>query len=353
MIGQMYLLWQAYKTVHKYEGLASEIRCIVDELRDRLRTSPRLYGAEAFLRPLRILPPVTLTILTFTICPPLAQLWQWFASHSIKKGQTAILIGDSSGTLRQATFGNQTFVRAHLNRPHGQKIDFFLKNYIASEYVLLCDDDVLLIDSVGIDWAMDHFVSNSHMAAVSLKPRTRFKWPIEGQEFSPMGTYCVLFRPEVFRREGLSFRTRHEPSPTPLSYKGEYDTGDYANVALLRRGYEVAILPRELQKKTYVAFNGMSYPIVALRRTAGCIKRIPENHHEWVFRALYAHQLLRGVYRQVGIHTRWSILPDFDEDQLLFQVLDYLPTSRWNEIKQEVEETVDLITQKAQALLGA
>src|SRR5690606_20839855 len=128
--------------------------------------------------------------------------------------------------------------RAHLNRPHGQKIDFFLKNYITSEYVLLCDDDVLLVDPVGVEWAMDRLLSNPNMAAVSLKPRTRFKWPIDGKEFSPMGTYCVLFRPKVFHSEGLSFRTRHEPSPTPLSYRGEYDTGDYANVELLRRGYE-------------------------------------------------------------------------------------------------------------------
>lgn len=218
---------------------------------------------------------------------------------------------------------------------------------------MLCDDDVLLFDLVGVDWALGRFRSSSRMAAVSLKPRTRFKWPIEGQDFPPMGTYCVLFRPEVFRIEDLSFRTRHEPSPTPLSYKGEYDTGDYANVALLRRGYEIAVLPRELQEDTFVAFNGMSYPIIALRRAKGSIRGIPEDHHEWVFRALYTHQLLRAVYRQAGIHTEWSILPGFGEDRLLSQVLDYLPTSRWNEMKQDVEETVDLITQKTQAMFRA
>lgn len=336
-IGYMRLLWRAYETVHKYEGPASEIRCVADEL--GLLRSPKI-------------PIVELTILTFTICPPLAQLWLWFASRSINRHNTIFLVGDSTGTLRQGALGNRTFIRAHLNRPHGHKIDFFLQNYIVSDYVLLCDDDVLLIDSVGVNWAMNCFLSNSHMAAVSLKPRTRFKWPIDGQDFLPMGTYCLLFRPEVFHMEGLSFRTRHEPSPTSLSYKGEYDTGDYANVTLLRRKYEIAVLPKELQEDTYIAFNGMSYPIIALRRAKGCINEIPQDHHEWIFRTLYTHQLLRQVYQLVGIRTEWSILTGFGEDQLLSRVLDYLPALRWGEIKQEAEETVDLIIRKAQALLG-
>jgi hypothetical protein len=274
-------------------------------------------------------------------------LWQRFAAACTYDLHPLILIGDSSGTLKPAQFSGGTVVRHHFNRTHGEKIDFFLHNYVTSDYVLLCDDDILLVDPEGIEWAIARLESNPQVAAVSLKPRRRFKWSIGGQEYVPMGTYCLLFRRKTFVNERLSFRTVHAPSPSPLSYNGEFDTADFANVELIKRGYEVAILPDDLQQRSYIEMHGMSFPIVTLRRMRG---QIGAEHHEALFRSLYSHHLLRSLYTQLDLNTKWSILPGGGEAGVMNQIAEYLPIPRRNELKVQVEQTIDLIRQKAEDL---
>jgi hypothetical protein len=83
-----------------------------------------------------------------------------------------------------------------------------------------------------------------------------------------MGSYCLLIRREIWLKEKLSFRTVHQPSINPKSYRAEYDTADFANVELIRRGYRVLIAPLDLRSHLYIC-HGISGTLLEAQSYSG------------------------------------------------------------------------------------
>src|SRR5207248_374612 len=85
----------------------------------------------------------------------------------------------------------------------------------------------------------------------TFRPREWWHFEIDGLRHPVMGTNALVFKPEIFRRERLSFRQRPASDPTIRNgVDGRYDTGDHANEVLLRRGYAVVIPDAALRDVT-------------------------------------------------------------------------------------------------------
>jgi hypothetical protein len=134
-----------------------------------------------------------------------------------------------------------------------------------AEYVVVSDDDVFWLDNVPWDWVMASFEANSRLAIVSLVPRERFTWNINEESHQPMGSYCLVIRRAIWLRENLSFEQVAKASPNPKSYQGQYDTADFANLELLRRGYDVTVAPPEIRSHLAV-FKGLSSGLVRIQK---------------------------------------------------------------------------------------
>jgi len=209
-------------------------------------------------------------VFTFSIVPALTSL----SMHSLSKnGLSAvnhrIYVGDCSGGIRISGNKNRNLsVIPLLNEGHGKKLDLFTQFLAKGEFVLIWDDDVFCLDRVPIEWSLDQFNQNNQTAAVSLIPRYSFKWEINGEKHQPMGSYCLMVRRSIWEKEHLPFRQLHQPSGNPKSYLGEYDTADYANVELIKRGYQVVIAPNEIRKHLIV-YKGVSSASLRVQKHAG------------------------------------------------------------------------------------
>jgi len=199
-----------------------------------------------------------LDILTFSIVPSLTLVWLAFIRKVQIKKQCQIFIGDCSGGIRlRSKWLEGVNILPFLNQTHGEKLDTFFARVCQAEYVLVCDDDVFFLDEVPLVWGLAQMKADPNVAVVSFLPRQRFTWEINQKEYIVMGSYCLLVRRDIWLKEKLSFRTVHQPSINPKSYKGEYDTADYANVELIRRGYRILILPTELRSHLHIC-HGIS-----------------------------------------------------------------------------------------------
>jgi len=317
---------RAFRDIHRFEGRRGLLTCCLGEFgRGDMGSNE-----------------TELTIVTFTICPQMARLWHYRAARTFGRLAPNYAIIDSTGILRRPQF-HSTRLIPMLNHQHGIKIDRILQR-VRSKYVLICDDDIFFIGLAGIEWALKQFEQSENVVAVSLKPRKRFKWTLNANEYTPMGTYCLLLRPDVIRREKLSFVPVHQPSPTPLSYKGEYDTGDFANVELLQRGYAIHALPQHLQEETYVAFHGMSVVILKMRAGYRNPKSIGLDQRWVLYRGLSSHLRLREVYsRQFGEQSNWTMLPGQAEDGFLEYLANALPADQKREIDFEIESSIEML----------
>jgi hypothetical protein len=196
-----------------------------------------------------------LDVLTFSFLPSLTLIWLASISKLHLQRYPRIIIGDCSGGIWAKGKELPKFVNIFpfQNDAHGQKLDRFLLHYCKTEVVLVCDDDVFFLDAVPLAWGLSQLHSDPSIAVVSFVPRQRFTWKINQQEYIPMGSYCLLIRRDLWLKEKLSFRTVHQPSISPESYRGEYDTADFANVELLRRGYRVLIASPEIQAHLHIS----------------------------------------------------------------------------------------------------
>lgn len=193
--------------------------------------------------------PDQMDVLTFSVVPSLTLIWLAFIKRIHLSTPLKVYIGDCSGGIKskaKKSYGGLNIV-PYINDAHGQKLDLFIRRYCHAEYILVSDDDVFFLSDAPLVWGLAQMRADPNLAVISFVPRERFAWQINGEEHMPMGSYCLLIRHSIWQRENLSFRTVHEPSPNPNSYRGEYDTADFANVALIRNGYRVLIAPPEIR----------------------------------------------------------------------------------------------------------
>ncbi len=207
-----------------------------------------------------------LEVLTFSVVPWMTALWTRLLKGAIEDHKPKILIGDCSGGIGEphlALFGEAGVeVHACLNEHHGDKIDLFLARLCRAPYVLVVDDDIFWLDDSPLRWAMAEMDRDPDVAVASLRPRGAASSVMRHDGIQrPMGSHCLLIRRELWVRERLSFAVA---PPPPGAETWFYDTADFANRELLRRGYRVALATPEVESH-FVAFDGVSAWILKIQ----------------------------------------------------------------------------------------
>ncbi|PKN92351.1 MAG: hypothetical protein CVU44_14520 [Chloroflexi bacterium HGW-Chloroflexi-6] len=262
--GDFWLIRHNWNFNHLHHGgLLAVLRCLVGTYRIEMSPPNQI----AAIQP---------DWMTFSVVPGLTFLWAGLVARLGPEFVGRILIGDCSGGFNgTGKTSHQSWVVKHLlNYSHGQKSDLFFLKVCKSEYVVVCDDDVLWLDSTPIEWALQQMMSDPKVAVVSLLPRGRFQWAIDGKSYQPMGSYCLVVRRSIWQKENLPFLSIPGPSINPQSYKGEYDTADYANVELIKRGYRVVIAPDNIREHI-IGLKGISSAIMDIHKhKAGILSEI-------------------------------------------------------------------------------
>jgi hypothetical protein len=167
-----------------------------------------------------------------------------------------VLIYDCGAALPPADFVGATIVRRP-NLDHGRNIDHAVRA-TATPQMFLIDDDSFVVDT-RVEPMAARLLRRRRAAAVSFRPREWWQFEIDGRRHPVMGTNALVFKPEIFRREGLSFRERPASDPTIRNgVDGRYDTGDHANEVLLRRGYAVVVPDAAVRDAMVVGYSGVT-----------------------------------------------------------------------------------------------
>lgn len=280
------LMLANWRKNHRHHGLLAAPRCCygMSSLR-RMSPLPELPRDEG------------VDCVTFSVVPNLTALWARVMKAAIPGGKARIWIGDCSGGF-SASHHFAPGIRAFpiINYLHGLKLDVFFEKFVRSEYFAISDDDVFWVDQTPWQWAMEQFSRDPKLAVVSLVPRMRFTWDLGGREHRPMGSYCLIIRREIWKKEGLSFQAVPKPSPSKGSYAGLYDTCDFANVQLIERGYNIAIAPPEIRDHL-AAFKGVSSAALRIQKDppAGYAQEFRDGPIPMVETCLAARELSRIV----------------------------------------------------------
>lgn len=271
----------------------------------------------------------SVTLITFTIHPDLARVWHFFATRSLRGcPEVQIVIVDCSGRLDNSHFP-QTVVVPFCNFSHARKVDFFYTYLIEGPYVWLCDDDVMIIGSESFLRAYKELRTNDDLAVVSFCPRG-WSIPVEGQLHKAMGTYSILFSRNVFMREGLSFSPFQSDRPEIGRIKGYYDTADFANEQLLRKGYRVLTDGYESDQ---IGFVGTSTSMLKCLQT-------PSRQEEYIARMI-DRRPQTAAYHLVGLFCNWKIVQlfrhIFSRDPLWYPPVEPNALLRYTERLPEAE----------------
>jgi hypothetical protein len=203
---------------------------------------------------------------TFSVVPNLTALWSVMMKRAIPDSRARIWVGDCSGGFRKArAIAPDVRYYPMVNYLHGLKLDLFLNRFLRSEFVVVSDDDVIWLNQEPWLWAMKEFARDPATAVVALAPRLRFHWNLDGRQYQPMGSYCLIVRRSIWLKESLSFQAVPKASPSASSYGGLYDTCDFANVELIKRGYRIAIAPDEIRGRL-AAFKGISSAVLRIQK---------------------------------------------------------------------------------------
>lgn len=279
---------------------------------------------------------------TFSVVPNLTALWAKLMARAIPGQKARIWIGDCSGGFSNShRFGGPMQVTPILNYLQGLKLDWFFERFIRSEFFVVSDDDVFWLNEKPWLWAMDQFSRNPSTAVVSLVPRLRFEWELSGRKYQPMGSYCLVVRRDVWLKEGLSFQAVPKPSPSTGSYAGLYDTCDFANVALLQRGYRIAIAPPEVRDDLAV-FKGISSAILRIQKEPpeGYAKAYAKGPKQIVETCLVAKQLRTIIARLASDRH----VPDLARPELIERAERELASLLDPATASEVQGGVKLVT---------
>lgn len=203
---------------------------------------------------------------TMNILPPLMTVWYHFAKRAVSE-RADIVIFDCSGKLKKEEFPG-ALVLPFLNLYAATKGTIFLRTIARNRKIgWLCDDDVFLMSEKAVD-KVEQALSTPNTASFSFKPRPWWHFEIDGTRYEPSGTYSLALNREiVVEKEELSLAPRDgntHPAHVGNRSVGTFDTFDYANEILLKKGYTCAILPEE-ERSTYVTiFHGVSNGVMML-----------------------------------------------------------------------------------------
>lgn len=197
------------------------------------------------------------TVFTCSIYPDLTRVWYHFIRKYTRGNDVDVLIFDCGSRLMGKHFPGAR-IQKFKNVEHGKKIDDCVSNEIATPYVFLLDDDCFLVNDEAEPFGAQKLESEKQMAAFSYKPRGWWNWQISGNEYPVMGSYAVLFKPDVIRKEKLSFASRPTTDERIRGGTGYYDTGDFVNEQLLMRGYSIEVPNQDFRKSMVRSYSAVS-----------------------------------------------------------------------------------------------
>lgn len=259
-----YFFYRDWKSIFRYNGgLAAFFRCFHGTL--KLEKGYRNHK-------LKFTPKVD--CVTFSVVPKLTALWSVFIERAITTHPLRICIGDCSGGLHGFNFNSPIKVIPLFNYEHGEKIDLFLKKICTADYVIVSDDDIFWLDDVPWNWALSQLENDPGIAVVSLVPRPQISSVLKGKTEQPMGSYCLVLRRKIWLQENISFKIVYPPASE--GYDWFYDTADYANLVLLKRGYKITVAPPELQTH-FATLYGISKWILRIQKKSGYIQKSISN----------------------------------------------------------------------------
>jgi hypothetical protein len=245
------------------------------------------------------------TLFTCSIYPDLTRVWYHFIRRYTDSSEVAPIVYDCGSRLRQGHFPGARIIR-HSNVDHGRKIDHCVRRLVETPLLFLTDDDTFLLSERAEPEAAEALFSDDRAAALSYKPRGWWHLEVGGEQHPVMGSYSLVFKPEVIRREGLSFRTRPTNDPKIRNGGGYYDTADYANEQLLARGYRVLVPDDSVRARMVRSYSAVSSGFVNFARR-GLLSR---EYRLTKSRAAWAAELagsVRSLERACGVAATISL----------------------------------------------
>lgn len=283
----------------------------------------------------------SLDCISCSVIPLLTSLWAHLTRRAVWESQSRFIIGDCSGGFaRNHRLTPKAEVWPMINEFHGDKVDLLMSRRATSAFVLVSDDDVFWLDSTPWKWAMEQFARDPNLAVASLVPRERFTWTINGREYQPMGSYNLIIRRSIWTREKLSLRPLPIPSPSAASHNGHYDTADFANCELLKRGYNIAIAPPEVRSRM-VAFKALSSGLLVLQKDPA-VRQKENAGHSMVdlLRCARIARGLAGVIASLNWGERRPLVPEPLLAEFERLALNKLPWAERNAVFCEVDTAI-------------
>lgn len=301
-------------------------------------------------------------VMTCSISEDYARLWLHCAQRSLGTGAWHFVIIDSAGDMDASLFPDCQVIR-FLNIYHGKKMDRLLRNTLEVEHIFLCDDDKYILPPAA--QALSYF-DDPMTAVVSLAPRSWWSFRINEQDYLPMGSYALMFRRSIWRKEGLTFQSpthlesQYRVFPPGVKQQPHYDTADYANERLLLAGYRVVTLADQ-EPLMVPGFDGMSgRRILLLKYGKAYVKQaLSETQHfqegsgNWAaIVSMYGIVKFERLYHHV-FHTPPRLISGFSEDELLTIVeRNPHPTQSQKERVFAYFETLNATYQRVLTFLG-
>lgn len=325
--------WQ--KNYRHQGGLSAVARCCLGMY--KLLNMPALPEASASGH---------IDCVSFSVVPNLTRLWARLMARAVPDGNAKIWIGDCSGGFHTKSL-ERLPVRDFplINYLHGWKLDLFFQKFIRSELFVVSDDDIFWLNDKPWRWAAAQFAQDPNLAVVSLSPRQRFKWELDGQEHQPMGSYCLVIRRDIWLKEQLSFQAVPEPSPSRGSYAGLYDTCDFANVELIKRGYRISIAPPHITSEL-AGFKGVSSAVLRIQKDPpeGYGVAYSDGPVPIVETCLIARQLL-PILRHFSIDQDFNLLDPVLTERAEREMMPFLEPGKYEELQTRVSGMVKRISE--------
>jgi hypothetical protein len=205
------------------------------------------------------------TVFTCSIYPDLTRVWYHFVRRYTDPSAVTTVIYDCGSRLRAEHFPGARIVR-HRNVEHGIKIDHCVRETVETPLLFLSDDDTFILSEKTEPRAASALMDDERAAAFSYKPRGWWEWEIGAERHPVMGSYSLVFKPEIFRSEELSFKSRPTKDPRIGNDRGYYDTADWANEQLLNRGYRVVTIPDDERNGLLRSYSAVSSGFVNFAR---------------------------------------------------------------------------------------
>ncbi len=343
MIRTLRILKNNWRKNHRHHGgFTAASRCLAGTLAIRAGLLPR--GARD----------VEVSALTFSVVPWMTALWARLLRPALGGHDHEVLIGDCSGGIgrgHHGLVGGDARVIPCLNEHHGDKIDLFLARLCRAPYVLIADDDVFWLDARPLEWALAQLEADPRIGAVSLLPRYMVSDVLRQDDITQaMGSHCLVIRRELWQREQLAFAV----VPAQPGQYWFYDTGDFANRELLRRGYRVAIADEDLGRHL-AAFDGISAWILKLRgqqpdELAASIADIPARQGK-AQQALYFAQGLAALLAERGLGPEEVAIVPATRLEAAERVLgSHLSARERDDIHRAVETKLDRVRDRLRDL---